>query len=61
MESDEVHLLKRRFIESRQQSRTMKQILREQKERSRQIITAFAVKLQEKEEEIQNVSWVFIF
>ena len=47
--------LKHRFLESRQQSRALKQLMREQKERSRKLIVAVAFKLQEKEGEIEKV------
>lgn len=56
----EVSDLKRRFLESRQRGKTMKHMMKEQKERSRQIITAFAIKLQEKEEEIRSVRFLLL-
>lgn len=54
MES-EVYTLKRRYFESRQQGKAMKQTVRVQRDKCRQLITACAYKLQEKEAEIERL------
>lgn len=54
MES-EVNLLRRRYLDSVQSNKSMKQMLRVQKDKSRQLIVACAYKLQEKEAEIKNL------
>ena len=58
MES-EVNLLRRRYLDSVQSNKSMKQLIKVQKDKSRQLIVACAYKLQEKEAEIKNVSPVF--
>lgn len=61
MES-EVNLLRRRYLDSVQSNKSMKQLIRVQKDKSRQLIVACAYKLQEKEAEIKNVRfllWTF--
>ena len=55
MESDEINALKRRYFDTRQQSRDAKARMRQQRERSRQLIAACAQKLQEKELQIETV------
>ena len=50
-------LMKHRYLESRQQRHNLKAMVREQKERSRQIVVACAVKMQEQEKEIDRVSF----
>ena len=57
MES-EVNLLRRRYLDSVQSNKSMKQLMKVQKDKSRQLIVACAYKLQEKEAEIKNVSQV---
>ena len=59
MES-EVNLLRRRYLDSVQSNKSMKQLIRVQKDKSRQLIVACAYKLQEKEAEIKNVSILFL-
>jgi hypothetical protein len=56
MES-EVNLLRRRYLDSVQANKSMKQLIKDQKEKSRQLIVACAFKLQEKEAEIKSVSF----
>ena len=58
MES-EVNLLRRRYLDSVQSNKSMKQLIKVQKDKSRQLIVACAYKLQEKEAEIKNVSYNF--
>jgi hypothetical protein len=48
--------LKHRYLESRQKSKNMKEMMREQKQRSRQLMAACAKKMQEQEVEIERVS-----
>ncbi len=55
MES-EVTTLKRRYAESKLQGKAMKQTVRIQRDKSRQLIMACACKLQEKEAIIEKVS-----
>ena len=52
----EVNLLRRRYLDSVQSNKSMKQLIKVQKDKSRQLIVACAYKLQEKEAEIKNVS-----
>ena len=59
MES-EVNLLRRRYLDSVQSNKSMKQLIRVQKDKSRQLIVACAYKLQEKEAEIKNVRVLFL-
>ena len=56
MEADAVHLLRRRYAESRQQNRELRARMREQRQRSRQLMAACTLKMQEKDEYIQKVS-----
>ena len=53
--------LKHRYFESRQAARALKQQMREQRERSRKLIVAVALKLQEKEGEIEKVRYLLIY
>jgi len=59
MES-EVNLLRRRYLDSVQSNKSMKQLIRVQKDKSRQLIVACAYKLQEKEAEIKNVRFLLL-
>lgn len=54
MES-EVNLLRRRYLDSVQANKSMKQLLKLQKDKSRQLIVACGYKLQEKEVEMKSV------
>ena len=45
----------RLYVESRQKSKNMREAMREQKQRSRQLIVACARKMQEQEVEIEQV------
>ena len=60
MES-EVNLLRRRYLDSVQSNKSMKQLIRVQKDKSRQLIVACAYKLQEKEAEIKNVRALYLY
>ena len=53
MESD-VTTMKKRIMESKQNEKSMKQTIRLQRDKSRQLITACAFKLQEKEAEVES-------
>ena len=55
--SEEALALKSRYLESRQKSKNMREAMREQKQRSRQLIVACAKKMQDQESEIERVSW----
>jgi len=48
--------MKKRIMESKQNEKSMKQTIRLQRDKSRQLITACAFKLQEKEAEVEKVS-----
>lgn len=52
-------LMKRRVMESKQNERSMKQTIRLQRDKSRQLIAACACKLEEKEAEVMQVSGSF--
>jgi hypothetical protein len=54
MES-EVSTLKKRYVESRQMGRGLKETVRVQRDKSRQLIIACTYKLQEKEAVIEKV------
>ena len=54
MESD-VTTMKKRIMESKQNEKSMKQTIRLQRDKSRQLITACAFKLQEKEADVEKV------
>lgn len=47
--------LKRRYFESRQKVKMLKDIMKDQRAKSRKIIVSCALKLQEKEKEIEEV------
>ena len=51
----EVMSLKRRYFESRQKVKMLKDIMKDQRAKSRKIIVSCALKLQEKEKEIEEV------
>ena len=55
--SEEALTLKSRYLESRQKSKNMREAMREQKQRSRQLIVACAKKMQDQESEIERVRW----
>ena len=54
MEADMMSL-KRRYFESRQKVRALKDTMREQRAKSRQLIVSVALKLHEKEKQIEEV------
>ena len=54
----EVMCVKRRFFESRQKVKMLKDMLSDQRTKSRKIIVSCALKLQEKEKEIDEVGCV---
>ena len=60
MESD-VTTMRKRIMESKQNEKSMKQTIRLQRDKSRQLITACAVKLQEKEAEVEKVGKYCVF
>jgi len=49
------HNNEKRIMESKQNEKSMKQTIRLQRDKSRQLITACAVKLQEKEAEVEKI------
>ena len=51
----------RLYVESRQKSKNMREAMREQKQRSRQLIVACARKMQEQEVEIEQVCLLLHF
>ena len=55
MEADEIHLLRRRYLECRSQARAAKAAMREQRDKSRMLVSACANKLMEKEEQVVKV------
>ena len=55
MEADEIHLLRRRYLECRSQARAAKAAMREQRDKSRMLMSACANKLMEKEEQVVKV------
>ena len=60
MESD-VTTMKKRIMESKQNEKSMKQTIRLQRDKSRQLITACAFKLQEKEAEVEKVGKYILY
>ena len=60
MELDEINALKRRYFDARQQNRESKARMRQQRERSKQLIAACAQKLQEKELQIETVRFLLL-
>ena len=52
----EVQSLKRRYYESRQKIRALKDAMKEQRTKSRQLIVSCALKIQEREQDIERVS-----
>ena len=51
----EMAALRRRHFESRQKARALREALREQRAKSRQLIVSVALKLHEKEKQIEEV------
>ena len=57
----EMAALRRRHFESRQKARALREALREQRAKSRQLIVSVALKLHEKEKQIEEVRLFFRF